>query len=199
MQRLRWKTILGRMDQRSKKATTLALSSVEWDDLNWYGEKMPKSSSLNGGSPRMALFASNLHRNGLLSMLDVSHVTFWNHRALTHTHTHTHTPLLFYIARTCIGKCYSCTKKRKWLTLAILKINVGQVLGSAVALITITSLLRRYEFKLVPDQEITYQVALTLPMKNGMNVYVNRRLWSLPASFTYSLHSLLLLLFIPEW
>jgi cadmium resistance protein CadD (predicted permease) len=54
-------------------------------------------------------------------------------------------------------------------------IDVGQVLGTTVALITITSLLRRYEFKLVPDQEITYQVGLTLPMKNGMKVYVNRR------------------------
>ncbi|SAL94932.1 hypothetical protein [Absidia glauca] len=52
---------------------------------------------------------------------------------------------------------------------------IGQVLATTVALVTISSLLRRYDFKLAPDQEITYQVAMTLPMKNGMKVYVKQR------------------------
>ncbi|ORZ17105.1 cytochrome P450 [Absidia repens] len=52
---------------------------------------------------------------------------------------------------------------------------LGQNLATLEALVAIVTLLRRYEFTLVPGQEITYQVSLTLPMKNGMNVYVNHR------------------------
>lgn len=52
---------------------------------------------------------------------------------------------------------------------------IGQNLATLEALVAIIFLLRRYEFTLVPGQEITYQVSLTLPMKNGMNLYVNKR------------------------
>lgn len=52
---------------------------------------------------------------------------------------------------------------------------LGQNLATLEALVAIIFLLKRYEFTLVPGQEITYQVSLTLPMKNGMNVYVNKR------------------------
>ncbi|KAI8336321.1 cytochrome P450 [Chlamydoabsidia padenii] len=52
---------------------------------------------------------------------------------------------------------------------------LGQNLAILEALVAIVTLLRRYEFALVPGQEITYQVSLTLPMKNGMHLYVNHR------------------------
>ncbi|CDS07716.1 hypothetical protein LRAMOSA01665 [Lichtheimia ramosa] len=52
---------------------------------------------------------------------------------------------------------------------------LGQNLATLEALVAIIFLLKRYEFTLVPGQEITYQVSLTLPMKNGMNLYVNKR------------------------
>lgn len=36
-------------------------------------------------------------------------------------------------------------------------------------------LLKRYTFKLVPGQNVTYEFSLTLPMKDGMKVYVEKR------------------------
>ncbi|KAI8089636.1 cytochrome P450 [Halteromyces radiatus] len=52
---------------------------------------------------------------------------------------------------------------------------LGQNLATLEAVVCIVNLVRQYEFSLVPNQDITYQVSLTLPMKNGMNVYIKRR------------------------
>ncbi|KAF7721310.1 hypothetical protein EC973_004952 [Apophysomyces ossiformis] len=52
---------------------------------------------------------------------------------------------------------------------------LGQQLATLEAVVTITSLLKRYKFSLVPDQKITYHLTLTLPMQNGMQVYVQKR------------------------
>ncbi|CAO3586330.1 unnamed protein product [Absidia cylindrospora] len=52
---------------------------------------------------------------------------------------------------------------------------LGQNLATLEALIAVVSLLRKYELTLVPNQEITYRVSLTLPMKNGMYVCVKAR------------------------
>ncbi|CAO3649321.1 unnamed protein product [Cunninghamella echinulata] len=54
------------------------------------------------------------------------------------------------------------------------RVCLGQNLATLEALIAITSLLRRYKFTMVPNQNITYQVSLTLPMKEGLNIYVKR-------------------------
>ncbi|ORZ16397.1 cytochrome P450 [Absidia repens] len=48
-------------------------------------------------------------------------------------------------------------------------------LATLEALVAVVTLLRKYELTLVPNQEITYRVSTTLPMKNGMNVYVKTR------------------------
>ncbi|SAL94944.1 hypothetical protein [Absidia glauca] len=50
-----------------------------------------------------------------------------------------------------------------------------QNLATLEALVAIVCLLRRYTFELLPDQDITYQYSLTLPMKNGMKIYVHHR------------------------
>ncbi|KAI7857286.1 cytochrome P450 [Circinella umbellata] len=55
------------------------------------------------------------------------------------------------------------------------RICPGQNLATLEALIAMTSLLKRYKFKLVPGQNITYETSLTCPMKEGMNVTVERR------------------------
>ncbi|KAG2186343.1 hypothetical protein INT43_002781 [Umbelopsis isabellina] len=55
------------------------------------------------------------------------------------------------------------------------RVCLGQNLATLEALVALTLLLKKYRFKLVPGQDITYQVSLTLPMKNGMNVTVNQR------------------------
>ncbi|CDS12727.1 hypothetical protein LRAMOSA04912 [Lichtheimia ramosa] len=52
---------------------------------------------------------------------------------------------------------------------------LGQHLATLEALVAIVFLIRRYKFSLVPGQDITYQVSLTLPMKNGMKVVVEKR------------------------
>ncbi|KAI9309677.1 cytochrome P450 [Cunninghamella echinulata] len=51
----------------------------------------------------------------------------------------------------------------------------GQNLATLEALVTITSLLKRYRFSLMPNQLITYQISLTLPMKHGLKVFVHQR------------------------
>jgi hypothetical protein len=43
------------------------------------------------------------------------------------------------------------------------------------ALIAIIFLVKRYKFTLMAGQEITYQVSLTLPMRYGMKVMIERR------------------------
>ncbi|KAI8146652.1 cytochrome P450 [Fennellomyces sp. T-0311] len=55
------------------------------------------------------------------------------------------------------------------------RVCLGQHLATLEALVAITFLLKRYKFTLVPGQDITYQVSLTLPMKNGMKVTVEKR------------------------
>ncbi|KAG1445679.1 hypothetical protein G6F56_009830 [Rhizopus delemar] len=55
------------------------------------------------------------------------------------------------------------------------RVCLGQNLATLEALVAISFLLKRYKFSLVPDQEVTYQVSLTLPMLNGMKVTVNKR------------------------
>ncbi|CAO3595957.1 unnamed protein product [Absidia cylindrospora] len=52
---------------------------------------------------------------------------------------------------------------------------LGQHLATLEALVAIIFLVRKYKFTLVPGQDITYQVSLTLPMKNGMKVMVEKR------------------------
>ncbi|KAF7726669.1 Protein kinase alk2 [Apophysomyces ossiformis] len=55
------------------------------------------------------------------------------------------------------------------------RVCLGQNLATLEGLVAMTSLLKRYKFSLVPNQEITYQVSLSLPMKNGMKVTVQHR------------------------
>ncbi|KAI9490825.1 cytochrome P450 [Zychaea mexicana] len=55
------------------------------------------------------------------------------------------------------------------------RICLGQNLATLEAIVAIVFLVKRYEFTIVPGQNITYQVSLTLPMKYGMKVYVNKR------------------------
>ncbi|CAO3598708.1 unnamed protein product [Absidia cylindrospora] len=52
---------------------------------------------------------------------------------------------------------------------------LGQHLATLEALVAIVFLVRKYKFTLVPGQDITYQVSLTLPMRNGMKVMVEKR------------------------
>lgn len=59
--------------------------------------------------------------------------------------------------------------------LEVFMMMIGQNLATLEALVCAIMLLRRYKFTLAPDQNITYDIALTLPMKNGMKVYVERR------------------------
>ncbi|CEP07389.1 hypothetical protein [Parasitella parasitica] len=55
------------------------------------------------------------------------------------------------------------------------RICLGQNLATLEALVCVAMLLKRYTFKLVPGQQVTYEFSLTLPMKNGMKVYVEKR------------------------
>ncbi|CAO3607796.1 unnamed protein product [Cunninghamella blakesleeana] len=55
------------------------------------------------------------------------------------------------------------------------RVCLGQNLATLEALVAITLLLKRYQFSLVPGQNITYQISLTLPMKHGLKVLVYPR------------------------
>ncbi|KAI8138496.1 cytochrome P450 [Fennellomyces sp. T-0311] len=55
------------------------------------------------------------------------------------------------------------------------RVCLGQNLAILEAVIAIATMLQRYRFTLVPGQQITYSPSLTLPMKNGMKVYVAKR------------------------
>ncbi|KAI9259893.1 cytochrome P450 [Sporodiniella umbellata] len=55
------------------------------------------------------------------------------------------------------------------------RVCLGQNLATLEALVAISFLLKRYKFSLLPDQDITYQISLTLPMLNGMKVTVQSR------------------------
>ncbi|KAI9492576.1 cytochrome P450 [Zychaea mexicana] len=55
------------------------------------------------------------------------------------------------------------------------RICLGQQLATLEAIVAIVMLLRRYKFSLAHDQEITYMISLTMPMKSGLQVFVERR------------------------
>ncbi|KAF7723245.1 hypothetical protein EC973_002183 [Apophysomyces ossiformis] len=55
------------------------------------------------------------------------------------------------------------------------RVCLGQNLATLEGLIAIIFLLKRYHFSLFPGQEITYQVSISLPMNNGMQVLVQSR------------------------
>ncbi|KAI9253973.1 cytochrome P450 [Phascolomyces articulosus] len=55
------------------------------------------------------------------------------------------------------------------------RVCLGQNLATLEGLMALTLLLKRYKFTLAPNQDIDYTVSLTHPMKNGMQVYVEKR------------------------
>lgn len=55
------------------------------------------------------------------------------------------------------------------------RVCLGQNLATLEALVAIIYLLRRYTFTLAGNQNVTYQVSLTMPMKEGMKVFVEPR------------------------
>ncbi|KAI8096414.1 cytochrome P450 [Halteromyces radiatus] len=55
------------------------------------------------------------------------------------------------------------------------RVCLGQNLATLETLVACTVLLRRYKFSMIPNQDITYQNSLTLPMKNGLKVTVAHR------------------------
>ncbi|KAI8097201.1 cytochrome P450 [Halteromyces radiatus] len=52
---------------------------------------------------------------------------------------------------------------------------LGQNLATLEAIVAIINLVRQYKFTLVPGQKITYQISLTLPMKYGLKLSVEKR------------------------
>ncbi|CAO3600752.1 unnamed protein product [Absidia cylindrospora] len=52
---------------------------------------------------------------------------------------------------------------------------LGQNLATLEALVALSMLLRRYKFTMVPGQNVTYTVSLTLPMKEGFKVLIEQR------------------------
>ncbi|KAG0737059.1 hypothetical protein G6F57_002942 [Rhizopus arrhizus] len=55
------------------------------------------------------------------------------------------------------------------------RVCLGQNLATLEALVCIIMILRRYSFKLVENQTVTYSVALTLPMKHGLKMTIGKR------------------------
>ncbi|EIE87392.1 hypothetical protein RO3G_12103 [Rhizopus delemar RA 99-880] len=55
------------------------------------------------------------------------------------------------------------------------RVCLGQNLATLEALVCIIMILRRYSFKLVENQTITYSLALTLPMKHGLKMTIGKR------------------------
>ncbi|ORX61448.1 cytochrome P450 [Hesseltinella vesiculosa] len=55
------------------------------------------------------------------------------------------------------------------------RVCLGQNLAILETLVAMSLLLRRYKFTMVPDQHITYQISLTMPMKYGIKVTVAPR------------------------
>ncbi|ORZ13523.1 cytochrome P450 [Absidia repens] len=52
---------------------------------------------------------------------------------------------------------------------------LGQHLATLEALVAIICMVRKYKFTLSPGQDIHYQISLTLPMKNGLKLSVEKR------------------------
>ncbi|ORX47795.1 cytochrome P450 [Hesseltinella vesiculosa] len=55
------------------------------------------------------------------------------------------------------------------------RVCLGQHLATLEALVAIIMLVRKYRFHLQPGQDVTYQISLTLPMKNGLKLSVEKR------------------------
>ncbi|CAO3658261.1 unnamed protein product [Umbelopsis ramanniana] len=55
------------------------------------------------------------------------------------------------------------------------RVCLGQNLATLESIVVLSMMLKNYQFKLVPGQTITYLVSITMPMKNGMQVYVEKR------------------------
>jgi fatty acid omega-hydroxylase len=55
------------------------------------------------------------------------------------------------------------------------RVCLGQNLATLEALVCVIMILKRYKLTLAPDQLVTFDVSLTLPMKNGMKVFVEKR------------------------
>lgn len=55
------------------------------------------------------------------------------------------------------------------------RVCLGQNLATLEALVAMVYLLKQYKFSLLGNQNVTYQVSLTLPMKEGMKVTVKKR------------------------
>ncbi|KAG0749659.1 hypothetical protein G6F16_003497 [Rhizopus arrhizus] len=55
------------------------------------------------------------------------------------------------------------------------RVCLGQNLATLEALIAMIFIIKKYKLRLMPNQNITYQVSLTLPMKEGMKVQVEKR------------------------
>lgn len=142
-----WTTISGPMAPWSRKTITSCGALGPWDVPPRSGATMQSNSNLNDGSAKRVKSSVKPLGNGPPSMPDVS-----GHPS---TEIESKANPCLSIARTCLG----------------------QNLATLEALVAIVTLLRRYEFSLVPGQNITYQVSLTLPMKNGLNLYVKHRKW----------------------
>lgn len=55
------------------------------------------------------------------------------------------------------------------------RVCLGQNLATLESVVVLSMLLKNYKFKLVPGQDITYLVSITMPMKYGMKVTVEKR------------------------
>jgi cytochrome P450 len=55
------------------------------------------------------------------------------------------------------------------------RVCLGQNLATLESIVVLSLMLKNYQFKLVPGQTITYLVSITMPMKYGMQVYVEKR------------------------
>ncbi|CAO3693849.1 unnamed protein product [Rhizopus stolonifer] len=55
------------------------------------------------------------------------------------------------------------------------RICLGQNLATLEALVCVIMLLRRYSFTLMQNQTVTYDLSLTLPMKHGLKMFVEKR------------------------
>ncbi|KAG1448977.1 hypothetical protein G6F56_008787 [Rhizopus delemar] len=55
------------------------------------------------------------------------------------------------------------------------RVCLGQKLATLETLVAMVFIVKKYRLRLCPDQNITYQISLTLPMREGMKVQVEKR------------------------
>ncbi|KAI7853604.1 cytochrome P450 [Circinella umbellata] len=55
------------------------------------------------------------------------------------------------------------------------RVCIGQSLATLEAIIVMITLIRKYKFSLLPNQKIEYFMSLTMPIKNGLKVFVENR------------------------